>query len=108
MLQKPLHKGNIKTVVFVNLRCVPFAEAVGADPFIAEIITNKLYLLLDGSFGNRENMVVLFNAIPQAIVFYILLYDQRNSKNAAFACFLFYNLQAEAVAVPHDIVKVKV
>ena len=31
VLQQSLHKGNIVAVIFVNLRSVPLAEAVGAD-----------------------------------------------------------------------------
>ena len=57
MLQKPLHKGNIKAVIFINLCCIPFAETVRADTVIAQIFTNKLYLLLDGSFSEDRGAV---------------------------------------------------
>ena len=35
VLQEPLDKGDIESAVFVNLRCIPLAEAVGADALIA-------------------------------------------------------------------------
>lgn len=35
MLQQPLHQRNIIAIIFINLRGVPFAEAVGADICIA-------------------------------------------------------------------------
>lgn len=46
VLQKPLHKRDIITVISVNLRGVPFSEAVSADAVIAEISTNGGKLLL--------------------------------------------------------------
>ena len=50
MLQKALHKGIIKAVVLVNLRRVPFAEAVGADALIAQVFADDGKLLLDRPF----------------------------------------------------------
>ena len=55
MLQQPLHKGNIVTVILVNLRCVPLAEAVSAYIGIVKIITDDCKLLLDCPFRDREN-----------------------------------------------------
>ena len=55
VLQQPLHKSNIVTVILVNLRCVPLAEAVSAYVGIVKIITDDCKLLLDCSFRDREN-----------------------------------------------------
>jgi len=42
VLQKPLNKGNVEAVVLVNLRRIPFAEAVSADALILDKLQRKL------------------------------------------------------------------
>lgn len=42
VLQKPLDKGDIVSVAVVNLCGIPFAEAVGGYPLIAQIVTDGL------------------------------------------------------------------
>jgi hypothetical protein len=56
VLQKPLDKGNIKAVIFVNFRRVPFTEAVGADALEAKVIADDGKLLPDGPFRNRKRL----------------------------------------------------
>lgn len=40
VLQQPLHQRNIKAVCIVDLRCVPLAEAVRADPLKVQIVAH--------------------------------------------------------------------
>ena len=103
MLQKPLDQGNVIIIVFVNLCCVPLAEAVGADSLEAKVIADDGKLFLDCPFGDGEDAVIAPNAIAQTIVLNVLLDHQRDSKHAAFACLLLDDLQAVAVPILHDI-----
>ena len=103
VLQKPLHQGNVITTVFVNLRSIPFAEAVSADPLEAQIIADDFQLLLDGSFGQRKNPLVAAEAVPQAIVFDVLLDHQRHRENAALPGLLLHNFKAVSVSVQNDV-----
>ena len=34
VLQQPLHQRNVETVIVVDFRCVPLAEAVGTDTLV--------------------------------------------------------------------------
>lgn len=103
VLQKPLHQGNVITTVFVNLRSVPFAEAVSADALKAQIVADDFQLLLDGSFGQRKNQLVAAEAVPQAIVFDVLLDHQGDCENAALPGLLFHNLKAVSVTVQNNV-----
>ena len=58
MLQKLLDQGDIVVAVLVNLCGVELAEAVGADACIAQVITDQLQLLLDGSGGDGEDQLL--------------------------------------------------
>ena len=103
VLQKPLHKSNIVAVGLVNLRGVPLAETVCADTLKAQIVTNNVELLLYGSLGDRKNQLVPANTIPQAIVFDVLLNNQRDGENAVLPCFLLSDLKAISVTIPDNI-----
>ena len=83
VLQEPLHKGDIITVILVNLGRVPLTEAVCANPIVAQVVADDGKLLLYRSFGNRKDKVFASNAATQTVVFYVLLDDQRNGENAA-------------------------
>ncbi len=69
VLQEALHKGNVITIVAVDLRCVPFSETVSADPFITQIITNTSKNLLDFSCGYGKDDLIASNVIAKTIVF---------------------------------------
>ena len=58
MLQKLLDQGNVIVAVLVNLCGVELAEAMGADACIAQVITDQLQLLLDGSGGDGEDQLL--------------------------------------------------
>lgn len=44
--------------VLVNLCGVELAEAMGADACIAQVVTDQLQLLLDGSGGDGEDQLL--------------------------------------------------
>ena len=50
VLQEPLDKGDVIAVRLVDLRCVPLAKTVGADPLETQIVTDDCQLLLNCSF----------------------------------------------------------
>ena len=99
MLQEPLDKRNVVAVVFVNFGGVPLSEAVGADAFIAKIVTDELQLFLDGSGGNGKDSVLWGNAVSQAVILNVLSNDQGDGEDAPLAGLLLYNLQTESVSV---------
>ena len=83
VLQQSLHKGNVITVILVNLRCVPLAEAVSAYVGIVKIITDDCKLLLDCPFRDRENALRAPDAVAQTIVLDILLNQERHGEDSA-------------------------
>lgn len=105
MLQQPLHKGDIVPVILVNLRCVPFAEAVSAYISIVKIITDDCKLLLDCPFRDSENALRAPDAVAQTVVFDILLNQERDGEDSVLPGFLLHDFQTVAVAVPDNIAK---
>ena len=105
VLQQPLHQRDVVIVFVVDLRCIPLAETMGADPFQIQIITHDFQLLLDGSLGDREDQVVPADAISQAIVLDILLDQERDSEHSPLACLLLHHLQPETISVPYDVAR---
>ena len=103
VLQQPLHKGDIVTVILVNLRCVPLAEAVRADTVIAQMVTDKLKLPLYGSLCDGEYPGCAADLVTQAVILNILRYDERDSKHPALACFLFDDFKTVSLTVPNDV-----
>ncbi len=70
VLQEPLHKGNVIAVVAVDLCCVPFSETVSADVLIAQVVTYRRELLLDGARSKGKNKICAADAEAQTIVYY--------------------------------------
>ena len=89
MLKQPLYQRDVITILRINLRCIPLAEAVGPDAFVSKSITDNRKLFLNCSFRNWEQQFISFYPIPQTIILNVLLYHKRNSKLSLFACFLF-------------------
>ena len=105
VLQESLNKGNIVAVVFVDFRCIPLAEAVSADALIAKVVADNGKLLLYGALCDGENQVFALYPIAQAVVFYVLLYDEGHSENSALAGLLLHNLKPVSVAIPHNVAR---
>ena len=105
MLQQPLHKGDIVTVILVNLRRIPLAEAVSAYVGIVKIITDDCKLLLDCPFRNGENALRAPDAVAQTVILDILLNQERDGEDSALPGFLLHDFQTVAVAVPDNIAK---
>ena len=105
VLQQPLNQRNIIAAVPIYLGGIPFAKAVGADPLVTEVVTDKCQLLLHSPFCYWEDPLISSNVIAQAIVLNVLLNHQRNCKATALPCFLLDNLQPKPVAVTNNITK---
>lgn len=105
VLQQSLNQRNVETVIVVDLRRIPLAETVGADPFQIQIITHDFQLLLDGSFSDREDQVVPADAISQAVVLDVLLNQERNGEHSPLACLLLHHFQPETVSVSYDVAR---
>lgn len=105
VLQQSLNQRNVVIVFVVDLCRIPFAETVGADPFQIQIVAHDFQLLLDGSFSDREDQVVPADGIPQAVVFDILLNQERDSEHSALSCLLLYHFQTEAVSILYNVAR---
>ena len=105
VLQKPLNQGYIIAVCLVYFRGVPLAEAVSANPLKAQILAHDMELLLYGPLSDGEYPGVSVYAVPQAIILYVLLDNQRNGEHPALAGFLLGDLQAVSVPIPDNIAR---
>lgn len=103
VLQQPLHKGYIEAIGVVDLRSVPLAEAVGADPVEAQVITDDMKLLLDCPFRDGENQVSAPDTVAQTVVLNVLLNHQRDGEHTPLPGLLLRDFQTVAVAIPDNI-----
>ena len=76
---------------------------MSAYSFVAEKTADKSKLLLNRSGGERKQQFISADAVTQAIVFNILVYDKRNRKNSLFPCFLFRDGKMVAPAVTDNV-----
>ena len=102
VLKQPLDKGNVITVILVDFRCVPFAEAVSADAVKAEIITDDGKLFLYCPLCNGKNQLIWSDAVAQTVILDVLLNDEGNGEDASLAGLLLCDLKAVSVAIPHN------
>lgn len=103
VLQKALDKGNVEAVVLVDLRGVPFAEAVSADALIAEVVTDAGQNLLNFSRRDGEDQITVSDAVAQTVILDVLLNHERDREDALLSRLLLDDGQAEASAVVHDV-----
>ena len=68
VLQQPLNEDNVVAVVLVDLCGVPLTKTVGADAFVAQVVTDDPKLLLDHPLSDGEYNFCASNPITQAIV----------------------------------------
>lgn len=92
MLQEPLHKRNIVTVALINLRRIPFPEAVRTDALISKVIADKRKLLLNGPLRDREDKLIRLDAAAQTEVLDVLLDDKRDGEGSALPGLLLYEV----------------
>ena len=92
MLQEPLHKRDIVTIALIDLRRIPFPEAVRTDALIAEIIADKRKLLLYGPLRDREDKLIRLDASAQTEVLNVLLDDKRHGEGSALPGLLLYEV----------------
>ena len=60
-------------------------------------------LLLYSPFSNGEDDGGSWDPVTEAIVFYVLLNDQRYGESSLFAGFLLHDIQAEAITILYDV-----
>lgn len=103
VLQQTLDKGDVETVVFVDLRGVPFAEAVSADALIAEVVTDAGKDLLHFPRRDGEYQITVSDAVAQTVILDVLLNHERDREIALLSRLLLDDGQAEASAVVHNV-----
>ena len=105
VLKEPLHQCYVKAVCVVDFRCIPLAEAVGTDTLVPQIIADDMKLLLYRPLCDRKHKVVPADAVPQTVVFHVLLNDHRDCKDTPFPCLLLHHFQTEAISVPYNVAR---
>lgn len=103
VLQQTLDKRNVIPVVLVDLRGVPFAEAVSADVLIAEVVTDTGKDLLYFPRRDGENQITVSDAIAQTVILDVLLNHERDREDTLLSRLLLDDGQAEASAVVHNV-----
>lgn len=103
MLQKGLNEGNVVSVAVVDIRCVPFAEGMGADFLITEEITHSLEVLLNGTNCDREHGRISGDPLLSAIIAEVTVDFSGNCEGALLPGFLFGDVQAVTVAISDDV-----
>ena len=91
VLKEPLHQCYVKAIGIVDFGCVPFAEAVGTDTLVPQIITDNVKLLLHCPLCDRKHKVIPADAVSQTVVLHVLLNDQRNSEDTLFPRLLLHH-----------------
>ena len=89
--------------VLVYLCGVELAEAVGADACIAQVVTDQLQLLLDGSGGDGKDQLMGRNLIVQAVAADVLIESKRNGEGSGLLGLLLHDGQAVSSSILHDI-----
>lgn len=103
MLQEPLNKGNVIATVLVDLCGIPFAEAVGTDTLIAQVIADNVQLLLDRALSNGKDDVRSSDTVAQAVIFNVLVKHQRDSEDPALASLLLHDLQPIPLSITDNV-----
>ena len=103
VLQKPLDKHDVMSVVVVNARCIPLAEAVCADVLIAQMLTHQLEVVLDLAYRDGEQKGAVRNPVRVCIGSQEAVDLIWDSELAALARLLLHHVQAVSAAVLHDV-----
>ena len=92
VLQKALYQGYVITAVLIDLGRIPLPEAVSADAVIAQVIANDVELFLHRTLSNGEDDGGSRYVIPQAVVFDVLLDNQRDGKRSLLTGLLLHDV----------------
>ena len=103
VLQKPLDKHDVMTVVVVDACSVPLAETVCADVLIVEEVANKLEMVLDLANGDREQKLVLFDSMFPSVGRKKAVDLIGDGELAALSRLFLHHVQAVSAAVLHDV-----
>ena len=73
VLQQSLNQDYVIAVGLVDLCGIPFAEAVGADSLIAQVVADRVKLLLDHPFCDGKDDLRAPDPIAQTIILDVLI-----------------------------------
>lgn len=105
VLQEMLDKGNVITVVPVNLRGIELPEGMGSYVPDIQVVTHQLELLLDSTFREGENRFRRGNVMFQAVELDELIEGDGDGEVPYLAGLLFRDGKAVSVTIPHDVVQ---
>ena len=107
VLQELLDEGNIVVAVLVDFRGIKFSKTMGTDALQAQIVTDHLQLLLDGSGGNGEDKSIWGNVVVEAIAAYELIQCNGDGERSGLSGFLFDDGETIAFTVLDDVRKMQ-
>lgn len=99
VLKELLDESNIVVAVLVNFCGVELTEAVCTDSLKAQIVTDHLQLLLDGSGGNGEDNSIWGDVVVEAVAAYELIQRNGDGECSGLSGFLFDDGEAIAFTV---------
>ena len=108
VLKELLDESNIVVAVLVDFSSVELAEAMCADSLKAQIVTDHLQLLLDGSGSDGEDKSIRGNVVVEAIAAYKLIQRNRDGERSGLSGFLFDDGETIAFTVLDDVRKMQV
>ena len=91
--------------VLVNLCGIELPEAVGADASVAQIVTDHLQLLLDGSGGDGEDQLMGRDFIVQTIAADVLIEGEGDGEGSGLLGLLLHDGQAVSLPILYNIHK---
>lgn len=103
VLKKFLNEDDVMPGRVVDVRGVPFAERVGADVGIAEVVADGLQILLNGAFRYGEQPLVSRQAAFCGVVAEEGVDLFGDGESAAFARFLLDDVEAKSATIAHDV-----
>ena len=103
MLQELLDEGDIVVAVLIDFRSVELTKAVGTDALKAQIVTDHLKLLLNGSGGDREDKSIRGNVVVETVAAYELIQGKGDGEHSGLSSFLFDDGETVAFTVLDDV-----
>ena len=108
VLQELLDEGDIVVAVLVDFGSVELTKAVCTDTLKAQIVTDHLQLLLDGSGSDGEDKSIRGNIVVEAVAAYELIQRKGNGERSGFPGFLFDDGEAIAFTVLDNVRKMQI
>ena len=103
VLQKPLDKHDVVSVVVVDAGGVPLAEAVGADVLIVEEVAHKLEMVLDLSRADGEQKGAVRDLVRVCVASQEAVDLIGDGEPSLLPGLFLDHVQAVSAAVLHDV-----